>query len=493
MNEVRNDPDNQFDSTSFTTQLAGKAQQTDMANVLKEIQLRKSLTYGAITLPSDFYPVDFKLTRDRFGKVQHDIDLDKRWRNNAIQVTIYVNTDTGNNSTGNGSSGTPYRTPKKAFDVINADVTNTRFKVVIDGTKILRGEFAGEGTFVNFASKFVIVTTVSNKIIPVVEAQDSSRASYDAGGTQFGALLAWTLNSGTVYSTTRSSTGYVLDLTNRDKTYNTIIPMIIATSIADCESKPHSYFISGSTVYVHTFDNRVPDGNIEVVLSTSCLDMRMTNSTFFVENLEFYGVLGFQVRGDINSTFINNSCKYGLSIGANSNGLNVNDIGKNYTFGCISHDTQRDGFNYHFVGIATAQQRNCLVFEYDNVAFNNGINDTNLTNNAFTCHEGVCILRVNDFGFNTKGTVCADVNGCYSVLVDCKMNGSILNTTDWQACSYYFFADTNVLGGKVVLINCSGRSPFATLETDGSGMTVTLSQYYEGLSSVSHTGTLIIA
>ena len=135
-------------------------------------------------------------------------------------------------------------------------------------------------------------------------------------------------------------------------------------------------------------------------------------------------------------------------------------------FNCGAIGTMRDGFNYHnYLGYGNYS----FAFEFNCVAYNNGIRDTNNNNNSTTAHDGYNILRIGCIGFNTKGPVLADVNACYSINYDCTMYDSFLNGTP-EVKSAYWFDDTGDTGktGKSYLINCNGGGKETkAINTDG--------------------------
>lgn len=58
-------------------------------------------------------------------------------------IVIYVNNSTGNDTTGNGSEGTPYKTVEKAKAVIIADAVNDVFEVRLSTSTFIGGNAAG--------------------------------------------------------------------------------------------------------------------------------------------------------------------------------------------------------------------------------------------------------------------------------------------------------------------------------------------------------------
>lgn len=447
-----------------------------------EWKVRTPVKYGKIEMPSDFIPVDFNLYRGLDGKVVHDIDLDKRFRNNNIEKVIHTDLVSGNNLTGDGSEGNPFRTPNKALEYA-ASIPEKRIKIIISAEELLRNEMnLVVGNTLEFTDKHIVVTTKSNKVIPYLNGDSIKRVSYDTTGGSSPRLSDWILHKGNVYHTTRPNTAFVCDIKHRNPFTGKIMKMKNVTSIEDCQSTKGSYYIDGTTVYIHTFDGRVPDGEVVCVFlwSVPYLHFILKNSTLFIENIEFFNYDGLTIRGDSSSQVILNNCDIGET--GTNNSLSILHVGKTYLLNCSTHDSYRDGFNYHYP--AGVDNIECLVFEYDCFGYNNG-NSGGTGNNFTTIHDGASIVRVNSVGENSEGVTCADVNGSYSVLIDCKMFNSRLDKSNLRSSSYQFTTDGANKVAKALLINCSGKSPNWSILTDlHKGTILELQSWHEGLDTV---------
>jgi len=101
--------------------------------------------------------------------------------------------------------------------------------------------------------------------------------------------LSWALTAGQTYTyqVTRASAQWAFDAgvlnTNGEYTRYSL-----QSSIATVEANAGSFWISGTTVYIHTIDNRAPDANVLVMLSVPTGDA-IGNITVYLENLKFYG------------------------------------------------------------------------------------------------------------------------------------------------------------------------------------------------------------
>lgn len=449
----------------------------------RENAVRTPIRYGEIRMPDGFYPIDFKLYRKMDGKVYHNIDLDKRWRNNGITHTFHVNTDNGSDSNEGATEETPLRTPAKAFQLVSSLPEGTKTKIVIDGKMVLRSEFIiTSNTAVSLVNKDLIITTKGGKRIPVIGGDSSYRPYYFDNVPKD--TLSWTHTSGNVYQTNRSATAFAVDTTYRDPFTGNILQMEKVDSVTACEANPGSYFVDGTTVYVHTFDSRPVDGDIALVLTLQAYNLyfSLNNSTLFIENLEFFANRGLLVNGNIGSTLVINNSDFGEN--TFTNGLSVNNIGRVFNFNSSAHDTFTDGFNYHYADIPLEERRNCFVFEYDCFGYNTGNQPDGTGNNFTTAHEGISTLRVGNFGERSQGIACADVNGCDSVLVDCNMMDSKLPASNNRSASYQFTTDIATdKTARAVLINCGGVSPNWSIITDAPTELI-LESWFEGLDKI---------
>jgi len=165
-------------------------------------------------------------------------------------------------------------------------------------------------------------------------------------------------------------------------------------------------------------------------------------------------------KGTTKGNVIVNNCvvdNYGT--GSNMNGFSTNGIKDIKLFNCRAFNIRRDGFNYH-----NTQQVNGggTVFEYNCHAENTGVDPDTTNNNISSAHEGIHIIRVHTTGQRSKGPLIADVNGCYSLNIDCFVSDTGIESLVLQNSAFYFddkpgtyASDPN---GKAWLINCGGGS-----------------------------------
>lgn len=261
----------------------------------------------------------------------------------------------------------------------------------------------------------------------------------------------------------------IFDLRNVDENF-VPKPFEYVSSAEECANKPGTFFSDKKRIYVHTLDQKSPDdlnyvvgGDIALIKASL-----FEQSAVYLENCSFIGTHDSQLtdirsNSENESIFVANRCRF---IGGNQipldtqtgNALAVRSVKTTMMFNCIAAYSPRDGFNYHYNEIQEDKRRECLVVEYKCLAYNNGLISDILSSNATTAHEGICILRVGSVGYNTKGPVLADVNGCYSISIACKMSNSV---TDNDGSFFFSNTGTPPKSGKAVLIDCvSDSSPY---------------------------------
>lgn len=305
---------------------------------------------------------------------------------------------TGDDTTGNGTQALPYRTVTKAYTE-NADV------IMIKAGIYDRGD----------------LTTSLNptRSLALVSADGAGKAVLSR--IQAGAL-AWTQQAGPnndVYLCTTSiaSVRAILDLTYAfageylmDGVTPLPKPYTSVASVAACQALAGSYYLTGSSLYVHTHDNRVPDTNVKVLRVEANLQPATANTTIYFEGMEMWGDDGvrFIVTTASSSSIlcgINSASRYGGV--ALANGWRANGINYAYAVNCETTDYlgNGDGFNYHGDSGNNVSPR---FLEVDCRSRRIGIS-TQSNNNCTTSHEDAVGIRLNGEYKESWGPVSADV------------------------------------------------------------------------------------
>jgi hypothetical protein len=418
-----------------TSSLAQKANQINIVN--------QPIKYGEIDLPSDFRTLPFGLYRKQEGYIQHNADFNQF----KTGTTYYVNVTTGNDTTGDGTSGLPYKTIAKALTVISGGADGN-YVIKVQSTRFNRDQTCPTNL------------TLTNKTVAIIPDTGVDRILMNNG--QSG--LSWTADGTGTWKATRSGVYTVYDLRKKDA-YGVPYPLDFKPSLAECQATPNTWYSDNVTVWVHPSDNLVPnDNNFIIGLGTLLFTATLLGtSKLYFENCDLIGgnvttLINF--KGDATGATVvgevwANNCKFvgGANkkpeITPQGNCITVENIKSTYFFNCLSAYGNLDGFNYHYVNVPLANRRDCLAFEYNCVSYKHGLRDLGSSNNATTAHEGVCTLRIGSVGYKCPGPLCADVNDCYSILYDCDMHDQF-DTND----NGFYFSGTANSGAKAILNNC---------------------------------------
>ena len=230
--------------------------------------------------------------------------------------------------------------------------------------------------------------------------------------------LVWALSAGqtNTYETTRSSATKVLDVSNIDSNDDYQEPTL-QTSIATVEANAGSYWINGNLVYVHTFDNRVPDSNIWVTLTAR--NAKISGDVhIYCENIDFvggYAGLEFDNTG-ANQTpeFYAKNCKFRHTAG---NGLEITGQSKVILQDCLAAKNSGDGFNYHVLNGVVPK-----VIEINCISRNNGV--TGDEDNGSTVHDGGSVIRLNGQYYLNRGPNVVDSAALESWNLGCIAHNS---------------------------------------------------------------------
>lgn len=245
--------------------------------------------------------------------------------------------------------------------------------------------------------------------------------------------LTWTLVSGTTYSTTVTSAKRVVDM----KYTNTEADPLradTALSVAGCEAKPNSSFVSGTTVYVNLSDGRAPDANVLVLTTLTTNQYSATAGYHAAIGITFMGG-GFGTHSCIATSTtattwsIDNNCDFIYGEGANytsdgSAGFLKSNV-SSWIENCSARGNGRDGFNYKAPDLIVkpvAIEMNCI--SHDNgLLLNYHLGSASV--NASSAHDGITVLRVNVLGYRNVGPNFIDVEGTNTLNVGCVGRNSL--------------------------------------------------------------------
>jgi hypothetical protein len=227
--------------------------------------------------------------------------------------------------------------------------------------------------------------------------------------------LSWALSSGQTktYQSTITTVGSVVDAANVDG-HGDYTRLTSAASIAAVEATAGTYYVSGTTVYVHTFNDRVPDASLRVYPNLRNGRYQQPSGVVWIKGVDFEGgsrpmQLAAVTAGQTNvGWFWDCAFKYaGGSSG--QNGLNTDGRCFTYAKGCVAAANALDGFNYHYVSGGLPP----VAVEIECIGRNNGHNASG-TNNGSTMHDGGSIIRIGGRYFGNENRNVHDVNSSYS-------------------------------------------------------------------------------
>lgn len=396
----------------------------------------RPIVYGKLTMPSDFSPVlPCVFYRDNDGLIKHNMDFTRYTGGTKIYVTA-----AGNDTTGDGSVATPYRTLTKAIAIAIAGA-NAKYEITTSVPIFNRDEC-------------VFNQTVTNKTIAIVSTVEG-RTVFSSNST-----YTWTLDGTGTYKATRSGVASVTDNLNRDA-YGVPVPMLKATSTANCQATANTYYADATTVWVHRSDGVTPtNANTLIGIGVAGLDPDLgTGGVLYFENFIFSARQNsnnsLRVQNPSATPFgelcINSCCFVGRTDDTAGNGLTTENIKNVYVFDSIAAYSQLDGFNYH------AADASCFAMEYNCKAYDIGlVLPGAASNNASSAHDSMHILRIGTIGYRNTGATIIDVNGCYSILYDCHARTPVTSGVDGVGTVFQFTSEGVYAGlGKTYMYNCS--------------------------------------
>ncbi len=347
--------------------------------------------------------------------------------------TIKYVTKSGNDTTGDGSSGNPYRTLTKA-DTAGANVV-----------------YVGQGVWDRsdgFAANFNPTRNMS-----IISLDGAGKAIL----TRHATGLSWTQQSSpndNVYLATRSSVRTVIDLNAprrsgeylKDGVTKAPIPLSVQTSISNCQANPGSWYITGSNLYVRTFDGRAPDSNILVLLIENI--MAPTNSVnLYLEGLEGWGdcLARHQPAANNTNTFAWKDCAARFG-GSAANGLHINNIDYCYSLNCEITDLSSsvDAFNYHSdqAGLTTRTKFLEVGCRSRRIGLSGATN-----NNGSTSHDNCAGIRIGCDHQQSYGPTVGDVLGAHTLNFNVT-GGNSLAVNGLSKCAFQIGTVSTIDGGN---------------------------------------------
>lgn len=415
------------------------------------------LKYGKLNLPSEFNYYKFNLYRNNNGTIDDDLNLRFYDTNNIY----YVDYDNGNDSNA-GTEANPLKTIKQALTTINSQAGNN-YKIICKSYRFSRDEFYSQaGNTYTLAKNVVIEPDDLTKQILVATDERGLSFTYENN----------------MWHTTRSNVTNVYNMQIKTP-LGEYQKLTKVNSTSECSSQVNSWCQSGNVIYIHTENNEEPTYDkylITLNVGTGIFDLQ-NNRFLRLRNIDFYVAYYFDFINQSTTNYENTLIMENVKIfgNNNTNGFSINNIKTVYMLNCCTGDNLRDGFNYHYTTMPDNVIDSCTVYEKNCISFNNGLNDTNNTNNCSTIHEKGHIIRVNGLYQNSRGPAIADVDSSKTLMINCHVTQELSNN---YFTSFMFQNAENENNGVAYIIDCSGIEKSNISFNGTTGFNIKLKNYH---------------
>lgn len=240
--------------------------------------------------------------------------------------------------------------------------------------------------------------------------------------------LVWSQYGNNSWTTTRGGIDSIYDI-SKFISEGKVSKLQLVGSAELVDSTPNSYYLNGSTLYVHLFDNQQPTINnmaITLAIGYPAIQLLPTanNTKYYLKNVTVLG-------GDTGSIVCNASGYTGCSVLLEDCKI-YNTFARTYAYDAFSNigfnsicdnviilNSEKDGFNYHNSSSIPAfgLEINCSCNNCGETQFN----ESRLSNNATTAHDNCKVISVNGNYTLCNGGEVVDVNNairaCYNCLI----------------------------------------------------------------------------
>ena len=384
----------------------------------------------AVPNPTSITGHGFNITRNTTRQI-FETDLDVTTFKHTPDNTYYVAT-TGNDSTGDGSSGLPYRSMQKAID-ISTTASDTFATISVSAGLYTRDYNLG-------------TISASNPIFNIICPDDAPAIMATSEE------LSWALHSGNAYVATNTITNFgCVDLEDIDENG---IPRRLTkgTSAANVVSNPGTYYRTGTTTYVHRTGGAAPT-NATVLVLTIDTGARFIGVGSYVSNLHFYGgtYTCNPVLSIATTPFVFDQCRFHTSWTNNALEATGLQSGKKlYMNKCSAHYGYNDGFNYHG-GVGG------LMVEIDCWSSTNGINTGLNSQNGTSLHDGISGIRVNGMHTDVQNRLLHDIGSGESWNLGITVGTTTTQSPDADSIAFYCGLPAGTDGMEMWLDSCTSR------------------------------------
>ena len=210
-----------------------------------------------------------------------------------------------------------------------------------------------------------------------------------------------------VYQATRSSVINVIDSIRKDDDGNLKL-LSTATSIADCDATPNSWFTDNITLYIHSADSGIVNDFTHRGIMSSKGAALYGDHNIYLSNIDMYGgnTGSLDIRNGSTNAVVTNNCRMNYAISGTfgsevaKNGAAILDCGLFAAFDSEASNNSADGFNLHINNsvIPDALTVNCK-------GFSNGHRlSSTVSNNGISVHDGSKLIDIGGTWLKSKGT-----------------------------------------------------------------------------------------
>jgi hypothetical protein len=300
-------------------------------------------------------------------------------------VAYYVDVDAGNDSNNGTTASTPFKSLYKVAQKTDYGAVYIKpgiYRYNIGGLQGLT--FTRSAAFYRWGSSGSVILALGI-VAGLTWVQDSTHTN--------------------LWRTSLANCNAVSDATQIDGDGD-YVRYTLAASAAVCDATENTYYISGSTVYVHR-PGAIAATDSDIWLQSTVNNMRLSgNNTFYMENIKFVGgytraCYAFNTAAGESVKVYAKNCEFNQAL---TNGLQIHG-GDAILANCTARKNGSDGFNYHASnGILNN------VIEIDCISIKNGVNSSVTNENGSSIHDGGKIVRINGSYRENYGPNIADVN-----------------------------------------------------------------------------------
>ena len=335
------------------------------------------------------------------------------YANISVTKTYYVDSVNGDDNN-DGSESTPFKTLTKVENEGDAD------RIVLAANSY-------------FYDNQVVQLTGDIEVIGLGDETTRPQLTND----QTNQIGSFSVHSGDAYvaTITTQNLSYVIDRSNPD----TSKLLTKRNSIQEVIDNANSWYyirVGGiDYVYVHTFDGRAPDSDLEFFGTGYVYSLTANNTTQYWENIKFSGQIRNSgsniVAGKANLKIYLQNCDFrGIVHGVDE--FIIKDSVLTGGGDILNYD------RYPTTGVDFVVTRGCEINISATNNFTGGSSDQSSTQ-----HQGTRLLRINSRYFDTAGQNVADVTDSVAWMIGCIMENSNEET------SFYIDSD-----GRAWLENC---------------------------------------